>query len=106
MRLKPAWEVCREVGFRAQSLLFENGKVGRVFLPGRGGQPFWGGFRVLGGGFTPKGGGVIPILGGFLPRVWYQPPPPRGVFSPFRGFFSTLLGGVYFPPRVGCSEGV
>ena len=47
MRLKPAWEVCREVGFRAQSLFFDNSLVG-------------------GGGFSLEGRGGLTILGGFL----------------------------------------
>ena len=37
MRLKPAWEVRREVWFRSQSLLFENGPAGGLLCPGQGG---------------------------------------------------------------------
>ena len=56
MRLKLAWEVCREVGLRAQSLLFENGPVVGGFVSGRVGVLtisgffslfFWGGFVIF-----------------------------------------------------------
>ena len=47
MRLKPFWEVGREVWFRAQSLLFETGFVGGFFSPDGGG----GGFNHFRAGF-------------------------------------------------------
>ena len=54
MKLKPAWEVCREVGFWAQSLLFESGLVGVFFPPHLGGVGNLGGFLGCVGVFSPK----------------------------------------------------
>ena len=101
MRLKPAWEVCREVGFRARSLLFENTSVGwGGFSPdGVGGLTFlWGGFG-WGGGFHPKGGCFLSPFGG----VW------GGIFScgystkysTRLGFFFLPFSGVVFSTRLG-----
>ena len=98
MRLKPAWELCRDVWFWARSvLIMVRACYGGFFCSRMGGilTILGGVLKVVWGGVHPKGGG------GFHPkrgdeRAFFSP---TG-FSQFGGFCSPLWGFFHFPPPI------